>query len=199
MWRCCGFLTLLAAALLALFRVPGWLVDLTGLVGIGLLALSFSHTGHTRLLEGDERLLATALLAVHVALVGWWLAWLYPLWLVNRHLEPERSRPIMDSFGRKALSAVSTAVLCGLSLAYLLAGWETFYANAYGYWLTAKAALVAAMLLLAARHKFQIVPNLRRPGNVAVLSRSIVLETVAAGGVIVVTGIIALMIGPAGH
>ena len=169
----CIRIAALAALALAAAR-PGRISD--ALAGAGALAVAASYAalGHSMLFRPRQEL--AGLVTLHLLAVTFWAGSLPPLaWAAARG----QAAPI-EAWSRAALWAVAVVAATGLALAVLLvrrgalllAGW-------YGWALLAKLALVGAMLALAARHRWQLVPRLTAGGGGS-LARSIRIETVLA-------------------
>lgn len=199
LWRVSGFGLLMVALLLGVGRRRWqWQLLIVELVlavaGIGLIAISYSRTGHLV----DQGLFAATLLAVHVVLTAWWMGSLYPLWLAGHQLPADQAHQALERFGEVAVLAVVVLLLAGGTLSYLLTGWSQLLSSTYGGWLLLKVALVGLILLLAAYHKFFLVPALAEHGDSKKLKRSIMLEKLVGAGIFAITTVLATLIGP-GH
>uniref|UniRef100_UPI0034A4ACFA CopD family protein n=1 Tax=Falsiroseomonas sp. TaxID=2870721 RepID=UPI0034A4ACFA len=162
-----------AALALAAAR-PGRAAD--ALAGAGALAVAASYAalGHSMLFRPRQEL--AGLVTLHLLAVAFWAGSLPPLaWAAARG----QAAPI-EAWSRAALWAVAVVAATGLTLAVLLVRrGELLLAGWYGWALLAKLALVGAMLALAARHRWQLVPRLPSGGGGS-LARSIRIETVLA-------------------
>jgi putative copper export protein len=146
------------------------------LAGAGALAVAASYAalGHSMLFRPRQEL--AALVTLHLLAVAFWTGSLPALAWAARRGQAE----LVEAWSRAALWAVAVVAGTGLALAallvrrgdLLLAGW-------YGHALLAKLALVAAMLALAARHRFTLTPRLAQGAGPA-LAASIRVETVLA-------------------
>lgn len=172
----CGFATLWLWA---------WRVKHSGnavgiaLVSIGalLLAASFSQTGHVASLTGLWQLLLT----LHVLAIAAWVGSLLPLWQSCYRLAPDRLLALMQQFGQVALYLLLLLISCGvLILLQLLDSPRELFVTDYGRLMLFKLMLVAAMLLLAAWHKFSLVNALAQHQNSRLLARSIFIEMLLA-------------------
>ncbi|MEO3677472.1 CopD family protein [Rheinheimera sp. FR7-31] len=172
----CGFATLWLWA----WRVKhsGKAVSIA-LVSIGalLLAASFSQTGHVASLTGLWQLLLT----LHVLAIATWVGSLLPLWQSCYRLAPDRLLVLMQQFGQVALYLLVLLISCGvLILLQLLDSPRELFVTDYGRLMLFKLMLVAAMLLLAAWHKFSLVNALAQHQNSRLLARSIFIEMLLA-------------------
>ncbi|HBN88622.1 MAG: copper-binding protein [Alteromonadaceae bacterium] len=172
----CGFATLSLWA----WRVKhsNKVVSIT-LVSIAalLLAASFSQTGHVASLAG----LWPLLLTLHVLAISAWVGALLPLWQSCYRLAPDRLLALMQQFGRVAVIVVLVLISCGvLILLQLLDSPAALFVTDYGRLMLLKLMLVAAMLLLAAWHKFNLVKALAKHQNSRLLARSIFIEMLLA-------------------
>lgn len=142
-----------------------------------LLAASFSQTGHVASLAG----LWPLLLTLHVLAISAWVGSLLPLWQSCYRLAPDRLLALMQQFGRVAVIVVLVLISCGvLILLQLLDSPAALFVTDYGRLMLLKLMLVAAMLLLAAWHKFNLVKALAQQQNSRLLARSIFIEMLLA-------------------
>ncbi|SEG06679.1 copper resistance D family protein [Marinobacterium lutimaris] len=163
------------------------------LLGCLLLGASFARTGHTTQLD----FFASALLALHVVLATWWIGSIYPLWLVTHRLSRERARHVLERFGELAINAVVLLVIAGGILLWRLTGGEGLLTTPYGFWVVCKGALVALILVIAAYHRYQLVPVLMDGGSRHQLKKSLALEKVVGWGIFGATTVLATLVGPA--
>lgn len=142
-----------------------------------LLAGSFSQSGHVAGLGGLWQLLLT----LHVLAISAWVGSLLPLWQSCYRLTPDRLLALMQQFGRVAVIVVVVLISCGvLILLQLLNSPGELFVTGYGRLMLLKLMLVAAMLLLAAWHKFSLVKALAQQQNSSLLARSIFIEMLLA-------------------
>ncbi|MBU2114721.1 MAG: CopD family protein [Gammaproteobacteria bacterium] len=142
-----------------------------------LLAASFSQTGHVASLAG----LWPLLLTLHVLAISAWVGSLLPLWQSCYRLAPDRLQALMQQFGQVALYLLVLLISCGvLILLQLLDSPSALFVSDYGRLMLFKLMLVAAMLLLAAWHKFNLVKALAKHQNSRLLARSIFIEMLLA-------------------
>lgn len=157
-----------------------------------LIGYTFALMGHMQALGAVEQMLLT----VHVVAVFLWLGSLIPLRLCFRYLDVRQTQKIMRHFGRVAVAIVAVLALCGGAILYSMAAqnFTAFLASAYSRFLSVKLLLVAIMLLLAARHKWLLVPQLPQAGAMK-LKHSITLESTVALGVFMVTVVLTTLVG----
>jgi putative copper resistance protein D len=167
----------------------------TALAGMGVLAFSYTLSGHIH----RAGLGFALILSLHVLLVFWWMGSLFPLWLATHRLDLQQSHTVLHLFGRLALPAVLLVLASGLVLSYRTTGWAAGLLDSrYGFWLAMKLTLVAVLLALAAFHKLFLVPALKRVGNARSMKRSLLLEKVVGMAILAVTTVLAVLVGP-GH
>jgi putative copper resistance protein D len=159
-----------------------------------VLGRSFSLSGHSVSLHGGLQLL----LSLHVVMVMAWMGSLYPLLKASYQLPVKALHLLMHRFGLYAQSVVALLILTGAIIVYsLLDSFNDLVNTSYGQWLGVKLLLVTFILLLAAYHKWRLVPRLlitkqARPS----LTRSIILEMFIAIAILFVTTIISSVVGP---
>ncbi|GAA0792067.1 copper resistance D family protein [Marinobacterium sediminicola] len=172
-----------------------WIQLGTAIGGMAILAFSYTLSGHVQ----SEGLIGALTLTVHVLLISWWMGSLYPLWLATHRLDSDSSHAVLEVFGRLALPAVVMVLAAGMLLSYRLTGWSSeVLGSRYGFWLILKVALVAIILLLAAFHKFYLVPALKQAGDARSMKRSLLLEKLVGMAILAVTTVLAVLVGP-GH
>jgi len=161
---------------------------------IVLLGLSFSRVGHTT--ELDE--IYKVFIAIHIIGVSWWMGLLWPLYKACAVLSQKDLQKLMYGFGHLAQWAVFTIVLCGVSLILGLVKnpWDALQSS-YGMVMLVKLLLVVALLMLAAIHKFRLVPALEVSNDAASrLSLSIRIELIIGIVVLATTSILTTVVGP---
>lgn len=175
---------------MTLLRVIGLVLILVGLliskkqvqiVGILVVTLSFAMTGHTV----DFGWLGTMALMVHVLVVGWWVGLLIPL-LRSTNREVDACKAVMKVFSQHAVILVPVGLAAGSLLAYeITQGFSVW--SFYTQVLIGKITLVAMALILAARHKFLLVPHIKFKDDLRKLRYSIYLELLVISGVVLIT------------
>ena len=166
-------------------------------VGALLAAASFAAVGHVHALKPDR--LPTMLLILHLACVAFWLGALWPLLHVARARDDALTAKLAARFGAIALYAVGLLVGAGLLLAYqLLGSLSALWSSAYGRMLSLKLLLVAALLCAAAVNRLWLTPRLRAgdAAAAAALRRSIRLEMLVGGLILLVTAAFTSLSGP---
>ncbi|WP_295313072.1 CopD family protein [Roseobacter sp.] len=169
-WRAGGEVLILA---LALKTSAGKYI---ALVGALLVAASFTFVGHSL---GDPRWGLALLLTCHLFAAAFWVGALAPLSVATRH---RSGAELLHRFGRIAVFTVAALGIAGLGFAWLMTGSASaLFTTAYGRTLLVKLAVVAGLMLLAARNKWRLVPDLASgaPGSAHRLRRSIAVEAVA--------------------
>lgn len=171
-----GALGLLAVATLAFGTRWAGAAAVGGLI----VCASYALAGHT--VQATPWPVPAALLMLHLVVVACWIGSLPPLtWAVRRNGVAAAS--LVEVWARLAVLAVPVLLVAGLLLAVLLLGGvRPLVATPYGWALLAKVALVAALLGLAAWHRWRLTPALRvgHPGAGRRLARSIGAEAVVA-------------------
>ena len=157
-----------------------------------LVASSFALTGHV----AERSWGAAALLTVHIMLTAWWMGSLYPLWLAGHRLPALQAHRVLERFGGLAVLAVLTLLGAGMALSYLLTGWQNLLGSDYGFWLLLKLGLVALILLLAACHKWLLVPSLAHAPDSRVVKRSLLLEKLLGAAILAITTVLTTLVGP---
>lgn len=166
------------------------------LVGLAATGLSFSLVGHSVEAGTGTRVLAS----LHGVAALWWAGSLYPLWQACRHQPPLQLHAIMHGFGQQASAVVLVLVVAGVLLILNLVGSvSALLTTGYGLSLCFKLVMVTALLLLAARHKWRLVPILASQASVATLRRSIALEALIAAAILLTTALLSTVLGPNGQ
>jgi len=169
------------------------------LAGALLVMLAFVQVGHT---VNEPRFLLAGLLILHLLAVAFWVAALWPLYrLAGQRAESRYAARLLARFGRIAMAGVGLLVLAGAVLAGLLLGGITpLLATDYGQLLLGKVGIVALLLLLAAANKWRLVPAFERGEATAPrrLRRSIALEMVLVGSILLVTAVLTSVTSPNG-
>jgi len=191
--RLCG-LTLLGAAIIA--RRPPATVALLGAV---LAATSFAWVGHVHALERPW--LWIAVLAVHLAGVGFWLGALMPLWFIARRADSAVTAAAAARFGGAAVVIVGILAVAGVSLlCILLQSPAELRSSSYGRLALSKIASVAFLLALAALNRLRLTPRMRaRDASAAqAFGRSVLVEIVLALIILSITAAMTTLTGPGG-
>ncbi|MBP7242961.1 MAG: copper resistance protein CopC/CopD [Amaricoccus sp.] len=141
-------------------------------------AVSFALFGHAA--TAPPRWLTTPAVALHAAAFIFWIGAL-PGLVERAACGGSDLLPTLRRFSAIAMPLVVGLALSGATLAFIQVGRpEAMLGTAYGRLLTAKLALVAVLLLLAALNRFRLTPAIARgeTGAAPKLRRSIVAELV---------------------
>lgn len=167
-----------------------WSLMISTLACIGL---SFAYTGHV----STQGLIEKVILLAHILLAFIWLGALYPLWLATKSLSRSTAHKILHRFGTYASMGVATLIVAGTGLAYVISQfqWQTF-TTFWGYWLLVKLAFVGIILLIAAWHKWHLVPKLQLHPIQNKLQRSITFEILIGMAVLSSTSVLSTLVSP---
>ncbi len=141
-----------AAALLALrLRHELWL-KLMAAVGLVLLGLAVSTSGHAS--AAEPQWLMRPALFVHIVSIAWWVGALYPLVLLLR-LERRIATPPLLYFSAAIPFAIVPLVASGIVLAVVQLGWPgPAWVSGYGAILAAKLALLVVLFAIASWNRW---------------------------------------------
>ncbi len=141
-----------AAALLALrLRHEPWL-KLMAAVGLVLLGLAVSTSGHAS--AAEPQWLMRSALFVHIVCIAWWVGALYPLVLLLR-LERRIATPPLLYFSAAIPYAIVPLVASGIVLAVVQLGWPgPAWFSGYGAVLAAKLALLVVLFAIASWNRW---------------------------------------------
>lgn len=168
------------------------------MAGAVLAATSFAWVGHAHVATHDR--IALTLLSLHLLSVTFWLGALGPLLVIARGSGSQILGVVAARFGRIAVAVVGVLVAAGVALlSCLLGSLSAIWSTDYGRGIGAKIALVAGLLGLAALNKLHLTPRLVAGDDRAarVLARSLRLEIVVAGLILVATAAATTVWGPA--
>ena len=171
---------------------PGAGVAWLGFSGLLLTATSYTEAGHAV----SQSWIFQLVLVVHLSLTAWWMGSLYPLWLACHRLASAEAHAVLHRFGQFAVAAVLLVVLAGLYLSYQLTAWNNLFTSSYGLFLIIKLILVLLLLVLAALHKFVLVPQLLSLQTASRLKRSLLIEKYVGAGVYTITTVLTTLVGP---
>lgn len=186
-----SLLTLLASLSSA---VPGQLR--LGLAGALLLARAFA--GHA-VMSGGGALgwLHVAADGLHILSAAAWVGSLVPLSLGLRIAEPgdpqREARHFVRRFSIMAQTSVALVLLTGIANTWLiLGGWPVHWSHSYQVLLSAKIALVFAMLCIAWFNRCILTPRFNRgaPYSARSLLGSVAFEIGLSAGVLVLVAIL---------
>jgi putative copper export protein len=161
-----------------------------------LTVASFTLTGHSA--TASPRVVAIALLAVHLTIICFWLGALLPLWLAARHESAAVANRIVERFSQLATFSVPVIGLAGIALAaVLLPDWAALQ-QPYGRLLLVKLGLFVLLLGCAALNKWRLGPALaegRRQGA-SHFRRVVTLEYLLICAVLLATAIMTTFFSP---
>jgi putative copper resistance protein D len=161
-----------------------------------LIAVTFTFIGHST----ELGLVAQGLILIHVLIIGSWIGAFYPLWKLCNIDDNIVIQNVMDTFGRLGIVIVILVLLSGMGMVWMLFDSPTeLLSSDYGIAVTIKLSLVAIILLIAAWHKFILVPNLTiftAPLAKRKLQKSIGLEALVALIILATTAILSSVLGP---
>ncbi|MED5526992.1 MAG: CopD family protein [Pseudomonadota bacterium] len=156
------------------------------------MAIGGTRNGHSLDMGG----VGQVLIALHLLAVGWWLGALYPLWYLSRTLGGREAAPIMARFGEDAAVVLVVLFITGCSALILIGVLPELGVSPYGKMMAIKLLLVIGVLLLAARHKWKLVPTLAASPDASALARSIVIEGLVMLSLLAATAYLSLLPGP---
>ena len=155
-----------------------------GLTGAIIVATSFATIGHSL---GQPRYLLAPVIVIHIVAGAFWVASLAPLYRASREAN---GVVLLHRFGVLAGLTVPILAIVGLAFAWCMLGsLSLLFTTDYGVTLLAKLILVAGLLSLAALNRFRLVPEMVQSAQAAgkKLRRSIAIEGIAIGAILVVT------------
>ncbi|WDD99054.1 copper resistance D family protein [Thalassomonas actiniarum] len=205
-WRLSGFTLLMLGLWITgrftdksragLQKMKGQLMAACYIFALPVLAYSFTFIGHNADIGG----IAKWLIAFHVLALAWWIGALYPLWLSCRILEQKALYALMHLFGRLAMVIVGILLISGVSLLVMFMDSPAeLITTPYGQLMLLKFLLVSAILLMAAWHKFHLVPAVHhgKKQDCQHLQKSISVEIWVAAVILAVTSVLSTVMGPA--
>jgi putative copper export protein/methionine-rich copper-binding protein CopC len=172
------------------WRVDAWRLVVVG-VAAGVTMLLHVMAGHA---AGPSPLRSVNLLVqwLHLLAVGAWIGGL--VWLLAGLRGRERPEQVASTvrFSKLAAPVLGLVAVTGLSRAlHLAGGWRGLLDSSYGRLLDVKVALFAALVLLGALNRFQVVPALaagvRRLDR---LRRNVRGEVILAACILAVTAVL---------
>ena len=173
-----------AAAAIAIGRP--WLLGAGALLAIA----SFALTGHAA--AAEPRAVAATLIVVHVAGAVFWAGSLVGLLAILRRSSDAAAA--LARFSDIGVAAVLALMAAGAGFAVLqLDSLGQLVSSGYGRWITAKSALLAALLALAAWNRLRLQPALERGTTDAArrLRRTVTAEIVLIGAAIAAAALLA--------
>lgn len=197
LYRSIGFSIAIFALVFSVYskttKIKRYVLHLLYLCSLLLLAYSFSVLGHVSELAWLDRIT----LILHVLLIAWWMGALLPLRFACSVLAHNELFILMEKFGKQAVLMVTLIIIAGLWLSIQLVGSiDALVSTSYGQVLLFKLILVNSILLLAAKHKFKLVPALKNSTGREMLSKSISIEIVIALAILLTTSVLTSLVGP---
>lgn len=172
------------------------LINTINLFAFVLIVFSFRFTGHISILS----VIAKLAIAFHFFAFAAWIGSLYPLYRLCDLNDLDFVQRTMKKFGDNAVAIVAILITAGvLMLLELFHSWEEVFSTAYGLALIVKLLLVVGIFGIAALNKFRLTPFIISQGSTSALRRSIVIESMVAIGILVVTSYFSTIVGPADH
>jgi putative copper resistance protein D len=197
-WRLIGFGSMLLASCRMLSKNNNIrpLSVAISIISSLLIAITFTFIGHS----AELGLIAQGLILIHVLVVASWIGAFYPLWKICNIDDNRVIKDVMDKFGRLGSVIVILVLLSGMGMVWMLFDSPTeLLSSDYGIAVTIKLSLVGIILLIAAWHKFILVPNLTiftAPLANRKLQKSIGLEALIAVLILVTTAIFSSVLAP---
>lgn len=173
--------------------------NIVGLIGVIVVALSFTYTGHTA--ENPYRFILAPLLGLHIAIVLFWYGSLVPLYLILKAEKQNVSGQIVEQYSKLAFYLVPVIFLAGLVMGAVLMKGLNFFENEYGLLLLLKIALFSILMLVAALNKWKLGPALFSNGINASknLQRAIMIEFLIISAIVLATAILTGYFSPSGE
>lgn len=181
-----SLLVAMAAMLLAMWALRAtWSPRAAAAMAFIAVGLSLAMSGHAATAPPEP--LTRSAVFLHALGVTFWLGALAPL-VVLMSGSATATLPVLNRFSRIAMPVVGVLALTGLALAVVqLERFSALIETSYGVILCVKLALVACLLLLAARNRFRLTPDLARDAKAGpALKRAIILECVLALAILAV-------------
>jgi putative copper resistance protein D len=123
---------------------------------------------------------------------------LWPLWRACHDVPSDSLHQLMEKFGAYAAVSVLVLIVCGGILGFQLVGsFDMLFFTDYGQGIAIKLFTVSLILLVAAYHKWKLVPALLKKQSSDVLARSIVIEMYLGVAVLGITTVASTLMGPA--
>ena len=165
-------------------------------VGAGLVAASFTLTGHT--LASPLRWGLAPLLTIHVMIVASWFGSLGPLYLVCARETPAIAGQVTEAFSKIALWLVPGILAAGFLLGLVLIRHLAEFRTGYGISLLAKFTGFVALMGLAAVNRWRLGPAIAAGDGRTLRSfrRSLGLEYVLISAVLGITAAMTTFYSP---
>lgn len=170
-------ITLLGLALIMFsIKIEQKAKTITATIGIALIALSFTYTGHTS--DHEERVFLAPALFSHIMIIFFWFGSLLPMILSLRLEENTTLHRLITNYSRMAVWLVPVIFISGMYMAWTIMDGFVFTDHIYGRILLFKAVIFGVLMLLATINKWRLGPALetnKRDASLK-LQRSILLE-----------------------
>ncbi|MGY8986284.1 MAG: copper resistance D family protein [Sphingomonadales bacterium] len=192
-----AFFGLLALTISSFNQTRGGYV--IGIIGVTIVAFSFSFTGHTA--ENLYRFILAPLLGVHLAIIIFWYGSLVPLYLILKLEKQNVSGKIIEQYSRMAFYLVPVIFVAGLTMGAILLKGLNFFESEYGLLLLLKIGLFSTLMLIAALNKWKLGPALlSNQINVSKnLQRVIMAEFLIISSIVLLTAILTGYFSPSGE
>lgn len=129
--------------------------------------------------------------------MAWWFGTLLPLIVACKEDSDKELHDVMHRFGQQAMFMVSVLLIAGLYVAIQLVGsFAALLNSGYGQVLLTKLVAVTGIMLIAAYHRFLLVPSLKYENSREKLSKSISIEAVVALAILTITASLTSLVGP---
>lgn len=170
-----------------------YIAGATCAVSLVILTKAFTLVGHTAQLSFSIQVL----LGIHLSIAAWWMGALWPLWRACHDVPNAALHQLMEKFGVYAAISVLVLIVCGTILGFQLIGsFDELFFTDYGRGVSLKLFTVSLILLVAAYHKWKLVPALLIKQSSDVLARSIVIEMYLGVTVLGITTVASTLMGP---
>ncbi|MTI15964.1 hypothetical protein E1162_01785 [Rhodobacteraceae bacterium RKSG542] len=180
-------LRMAGATLLLAIGIRGPLPKLLALLGVFLIAVSFSQVGHTL---GEPRLLLAILISLHVLFLSYWIGAFIPLYMSASRLPVEEVGLLAERFGRIAVKAVLFLAVAGGGMLYIFTqSFSQFMGTTYGQLFVAKLVAFILLLALAGLNKLRLTPRIKQ-GDQGALDQfryTILMEVMVVVSMLVIT------------
>jgi putative copper resistance protein D len=197
-WRLIGFGLMLLVSWMMLYKndnIRQFSVALSISSSL-LIAVTFTFIGHS----AELGLIAQGLILIHILIIGSWIGAFYPLWRLCNIDDNTVIKNVMDKFGRLGNVIVFLVLFSGMGMVWMLFNSPSeLLSSDYGIAVTIKLSLVSIMLLIAALHKFILVPQLTHTTKLNAkqkLQKSIGLEAFIAVLILATTAVLSSVLGP---
>lgn len=166
------------------------------IIGISLIAFSFSYTGHTS--EHALRVILAPLLMLHIIVVIFWFGSLIPLYYIVKNEPPQCAGLIVCDFSKKATYLVPLIFVAGIIMSAVLMDGINFLNHTYGQILLFKAVTFSVLMLIAALNKWRYGPELENgiENSAHKLRRAILMEILLIALIVMATVILTSFFSP---